>query len=185
MRQTLLYLALALILIPACSGGIGKKNAGQPQAFFGLKEYMQQETQQLSALQPRVLKRISIDGKAEEQVFDSLDYSKELAVFSRSDINKTAWFDKYRVDSTFQAGQLRQATYTALDEKLKTRLMEIEYDEGAVTSVHILNRTESLVADVYQDMYYRAGKGYSLMTKQSTALSDEKEIRVEVAFREL
>ncbi|MCB0570573.1 MAG: hypothetical protein KDC66_12445 [Phaeodactylibacter sp.] len=173
-----------LVVITACEKETGANRNGRPQAFFDLKGYIQKETQRLSSQQPRVLKRISIDGEQEEKTFDTLDYSKELAIFSRSDINKTAWFAKYQADSTFSQGQLQQITYAAKDKKLKTRLLEVRFDgQGAVSDIHISNVTESLVADVRQDLAYQPAEGYSLTTRQSTALSDEKEISVVVKFR--
>lgn len=184
MRQPFVYLLLFLLSATACSKENKEKNSGPPKAFFDLRGYIQGEAERLSEAQPKVIKRISIDGQQEEHTFDSLDYKKELAIFSRSDINKTSWFDKYQVDSTFQDGQLKQVTYTSKDKGLKTNLMEVQYDQGAVSAIHIRNATENQVADVHQEMFYRPKKGYSLASGQSTVLSKEKDVRVEVEFLE-
>ena len=175
-------MALLMAALCGCSRD-GRAPVRLPDAFFDLKGFMESEAQHLSQTQPRALKRIAIDGQSEEKVFDSLDYKKELDIFSRSDINKTAWLDKYQVDSLFQDGKLQLVRYTSQDKSLKTHLLEVKYSGGQVSEVHIQNRTESLVADVGQELWYRPGQGYALSSRQSTALTKEKEIEVEVEFQ--
>lgn len=182
MKKLLLYLAFLVLAVAACSRDGEKPAVRIPDAFFDLKGYMAGEIERLSENQPEVLKRIAIDGRSEEKKFDSLDYRKELDIFSRSDINKTAWLDKYQIDSTFQDGQLRQVTYTSKDKSMKTHLLEVGFSGKQVSQIHIQNRTESIVADVGQEMWYYPGAGYKLLSRQSTALTQEKEVMVEVEF---
>ncbi|MCO6477553.1 MAG: hypothetical protein J5I94_13060 [Phaeodactylibacter sp.] len=182
MKKTLFYLALLALACSSCSGGEGKVGVRIPDAFFDLKGYMENEIRRLSEKQPEVRKRIAIDGRAEEKTLDSLDYKKELDIFSRSGINKVAWLDKYQVDSTFRAGQLRQVAYTSKDKSLKTHLLEVQFSDGEVSQIHVQNRTESIVADVGQEMWYYPGEGYKLVSRQSTALTEEKKVEVEVEF---
>jgi len=182
--RRLIPVCIILLAAAACSDSNSPKKAALPEAFFDLKGYIQGEARRLSETQPNVVKRISIDGREEEKAFDSLDYQKELDIFSRSDINKTAWLDKYQVDSTFRDGQLAQTTYTSKDKSLKTRLLEVQFANGKVSEIHIQNQTESIVADVGQEMWYRPGKGYRLESGQSTALTKEKKVTVEVEFVE-
>lgn len=183
MKKPFLYLAL-LLALTACSGGSEEPAVRIPDAFFDLKGYMEEEARRLSEEQPEALKRIAIDGRSEEKTFDSLDYKKELDIFSRSDINKTAWLDKYQVDSMYRDGRLRQVTYTSKDKSLKTRLLEVSFSGEQVAQIHIRNRTESIVADVGQEMWYYPGEGYKLESRQSTALTAEKKVEVEVEFVE-
>lgn len=182
MKQ-LFFLPAIFLLATACSGPGRGDAPALPESFFDLKGYMQAEIQRLSEAQPRVLKRIAINGQSEEKNFDSLNYQKELDIFSRSDINKMAWLDKYKVDSTFQDGQLSRVTYTAQDKSLKTHLLEVQFSNGQVAGIHVRNQTESIVANVGQDMWYAPGKGYRLESGQSTALTKEKKVAVEVEFQ--
>ncbi|MCB0557682.1 MAG: hypothetical protein H6573_06145 [Lewinellaceae bacterium] len=183
MDKVYLYLAFLTLTAIACSENGQKPGSATPEAFFDLKGYIEQEVQRLSESQPAVLKRIAIDGQKEERAFDSLDYSKELNIFSRSDINKVAWLDKYRADSTFQDGQLSRISYTSKEKGLKTQLLELQFSGGRVSRVHIQNKTESIVADVAQEMWYDPEHGYSLESRQSTALTKEKKVKVEVDFK--
>ncbi|MCO6487551.1 MAG: hypothetical protein J5I98_03985 [Phaeodactylibacter sp.] len=184
MKTPLLYLAIPALVFAGCASGGEEGKHATPDAFFDLKGYMESEIQRLSETQPEVLKRIAIDGRGEEKTFDSLDYEKELDIFSRSDINKVAWLDKYRVDSVYQGGQLARLTYTSKDKDLKTHLLEVRFSDGQVTQVHVQNKTESIVADVGQEIWYQPAKGYRLASRQSTALTEEKEVEVEVEFLE-
>ncbi len=185
MKRILRYLLPAALLIGGCStSGTEPAQGVRPDAFFDLKGFIKEEAQRLSEQQPRVRKRIEVSGKQEVQTFDSLDYSKELDIFSRSDINRVAWLDKYQVDSTFERGQLAKITYTTDDEELKTHRMEIEFDQGKASSIYVRNKTESIVANIEQEMQYRTGEGYWLVSSQSTELSGEKEVKVEAEFLE-
>lgn len=184
MKRPFLYLAFLSLAFTGCASGGEEEGLTAPDAFFDLKGYIKGEIRRLSEIQPEVLKRIAIDGRGEEKTFDSLDYEKELDIFSRSDINKIAWLDKYRVDSVFQGGQLVRLTYTSKDKDLKTHLLEVQFSGGQVTQVHVQNKTESIVADVGQEIWYQPAKGYRLASRQSTALTEEKEVEVEVEFLE-
>jgi len=181
MYRHALILAISALVAAACSRAETGRDA--PKAFFDLKGYMQQEMQRLAELQPKGVKRISLNGKSETHDFDTLDYEKELEVFSRADINRVAWLDKYEVDSIFQDGQLAQLRYRAKEDKLKTRFMEIQYGPSSqVAAVLIQNHTKSMIAEMQQTIEYRHDKGYRLENRQPTLFAKEKQLGIEVQF---
>ncbi|MCI4651473.1 hypothetical protein [Phaeodactylibacter sp.] len=157
--------------------------ANQPDPFFDLEAYIEAQISSLNQKQPKVRKTILVEGQRETQQFDSLDYRTELKTFLNSDINRKAWVDKYKADSTFEGSQLKQVTYTATGADLKTRLLRVKYDQGEVSDIYIENRTNSIVADVRQDLHFQPGQGYRLVTTQETVLSEEQEIEVEVKWQ--
>lgn len=180
--QYLYGLLLGSLLFSSCQGRAGEV-ASQPDPFFDLQAYMKAKIEDLNHRQPKVVKKIEVDGQTESHEFDSLDYQKELQLFKNSDINREAWVDKYAADSTMETGRLKRIVYTATDPDLKTQLLRVEYDEkGEVSGIYIENRTESIVADVRQDLHFTPGEGYRLLTAQQTALSAEKEIEIEVKW---
>lgn len=156
--------------------------ANQAGPFFGLKAYMEEQVEALNQEQPEVRKAILVDGQRETQQFDSLDYQTELKTFINSDINRKAWVDKYEADSTFEGSQLKQVTYKATATDLKTQLLRVKFDEGKVSDIYIENRTNSIVADVRQDLHFQPEEGYRLFTAQETVLSEEQEIEVVVKW---
>ncbi len=181
MKKLLLPLAFAVTLLSACQMRESAKKEG-PTPFFDLKGYMQEQIDELQARQPDAEKRIEVDGQTEAKHFDSLDYQKELRTFLNSEINRKAWFDKYRPDSTFRDGKLQAIEYTTDAEDLKTRLLRVEFAGDTVSRIYIENLTESVVADVTQELLYRPGQGYRLYTAQETALSAEQKVTVEVEW---
>jgi hypothetical protein len=179
--KKIVCIALPLLLLAACQMRESAESGG-PKPFFDLKGYINAQIEALNALQPTLEKRIQVDGQNETQELDSLDYEKELRMFLRSDINRKAWFDKYEVDSTFENGTLESVRYTTDTEDLKTSLLEVEYEQGEVSRIYIENKTESVVADVRQELLYEPGQGYRLFTAQKTAMSSEQEVIVEVEW---
>lgn len=181
MYRLAFILAISALAAAACSRADAGRDA--PKAFFDLEGFMQQEMQRLAKLQPKGVKRISLNGISEAHDFDTLDYEKELAVFSRADINRVAWLDKYEVDSVFQEGSLARLRYRAEEDKLKTRYMEIQYSQsGQVAAVLIQNHTKSMIAEMQQSIEYWPDQGYRLENRQPALFAKEKQLGIEVQF---
>lgn len=180
--SSLLLLALLALFLGSCTQAPQAKSQ-KATPFFDLKGFVAQEIEQLQKQQPQARKQVAVNGQQESLPFDSLNYEKELQVFIRSDINRPAWTDKYKADTILEHGQVRALSYEALAEDLKTRLLSVQFtEEGKVKEIKIENRTQSPVADVRQDLTYTPGNGYRLLTAQSTALSEEKEVEVSVRW---
>jgi hypothetical protein len=176
------FMLLAGLSILAACAKAGEKGAA-PKTFFDLSAYMQQEMQRLDRQQPNATKRIRLNGNSEERHNASINYEQELEVFSRSDINRSSWLDKYTVDSIFQEGQLAQINYLAAAEKLKTRRLEVHFaPDGPVEAIVIHNHTKSMAAELEQKLEYRPAQGYHLENRQSTLLGRDKALEVEVKF---
>ncbi|MEM8908368.1 MAG: hypothetical protein AAGD05_11025 [Bacteroidota bacterium] len=141
-----------LLLLMNC-GPVTEVNQQAP--FFDLKAFFskqQSQHQQIKSFR----KAVQLDGKTEEQVLDDLDVDAELKLFTNSDINKTAWLDKYEVDSLFdQQGHLHHLQYRAKEQQLKTRLLSVAFDNGgAVDSLMIQNASSGLVVQSKETLYY-------------------------------
>ncbi len=172
----------AALIFGRCAEGEGIKE--KPQSpFFDIKAYFQKETERLQSEQPPVKKTVTIGGEKEEQSLDQLDYEKELIVFQDSDINRTSWWDRYDIDSTFNEGQLSAISYSALNENLKTRRVELQFSNAEVQAVFIENETNSLAVNFFQQLRYLPGKGYSIYTRQKVTLSAPEEMKIEVSFK--
>jgi hypothetical protein len=176
-----LFMILIALAVSSCQSSTSEKKV-EADYFFDLEDFMKKEIDQLNARQPLVEKRIVLKDSNELKRLDSLDYNKELALFTKADINRVAWKDKYKADSLYQDEDLVKVTYQALDQDLKTHLLEVSFEKGKVTHVHARAITESIVADVFKDMDYWPGKGYKLTSTQSTALSTETAVEIEAVF---
>ncbi|MFQ5446281.1 MAG: hypothetical protein ACE5FF_05050, partial [Saprospiraceae bacterium] len=119
----------------------------------------------------------------EELVLDDIDFEQELKPFSEADINRPAWTDKYTIDSLFdESNALTKLTYTAIDPKLKTKRVEIDFESNSVSKVFIENSTASAVAKTRQLLTYEPGTGYSIQSTQKVVLTSDDTFFVEVRF---
>jgi len=150
--------------------------------FFDLNTFFEKELEFLSNLK-EINKTVILNGKKEEKTLNDFDLKKDLEIFTDSNINKVAWLDKYKVDSlTNVNGLLEKIIYQALDEKVKTRQLIIEYSSGEVKSISIKNASSNQVALLNQDLKYIPKKGYMILSSQEVSLSDEQKLSVEVEF---
>ncbi len=150
--------------------------------FFDLKGYMSGQVEALKASNPRVKKRVSINGKTEERVSDQINFEEELAIFLNSDINKPAWSDKYSKDSSFAGGQLQNIRYLAKEANLKTQMMQVSFSGGAVSKIELKNRASAAIVTAEETMTYTPGKGYSIVYKEAPALAEAKNFSVDAVF---
>ncbi len=180
----ILFFLMITILLNACQPSAKQQAADQamPLAFFDLKGYFQKEIQRLNQEKPAVTKTVAVNGKSEEKRLQTLDFKEELGVFIQSDINRPDWTDKYRIDSTLQDGQLAALRYQALEDKLRTRKIDIHFFNGKVSEIHIINGGNNIVAGSEQELTYRPRQGYNIRSRQYASLSKDKELSIEVRF---
>lgn len=150
--------------------------------FFDLKGYFEKEIQRLNQAQPKVQKKVMLNDKVEEKQPDRLDFATELGIFVESDINRRDWMDKYHADSTFVNSTLTAIRYTSLDNKLRTRQLDVEFEQNKVSKIHILNGAKTMVAGSQQELTYLPTEGYFIQSLQHTAISKDRSLKVEVTF---
>ncbi len=172
------------ILFSACQevASPTKQAADKPNIFFDLKGFFQKEKARLEKINS-FQKIVSIDGVSEEKTLAKLDFENELSIFIASDINRPAWSDKYKVDSTFtEKNQLTKITYTALDNSLKTKSLSIDFQNNTASKIAIEKSTDNTIAQSKQFLTYNIGKGYTIQSEQTLSLSATKTIRVNVTY---
>lgn len=158
------------------------KQGDTPNIFFDLKGFFQKEKARLEKINS-FKKIVSIDGVSEEKILSKLDFENELSIFIASDINRPAWSDKYKVDSTFtENNQLTKLTYTTLDNSLKTKSLAIDFQNNMASKIAIEKSTENTIAKSKQFLTYDIGKGYAIQSEQTLSLSSTKTIRVNVTY---
>lgn len=176
-----------VVLLNACQSASEQADQApeeMPLAFFDIKGYFSKEKERLVQTQPAVTKKVAINGETEEKKLDSLDFGRELTVFIQSDINRPDWVEKYRIDSVMQGNKLTELHYQALDDKLRTRQIDIIFNNDQVNEIHIEKGGTNIVAGSEQELTYLPGQGYTIKSRQYTALSRDKELSIEVRFRD-
>ncbi len=152
--------------------------------FFDLKTYFSSEVSRLSGIN-NVKKITSVNGNKEILNLDSLNIRTELKIFSDSDINRPAWTDKYLIDSLKNdSGQLLKLIYSTNDEKLKTKKIEIDFEDEAITQIIIEKNASSAISSMNQLLTYIPSKGYLIERQQDVTLGGKNEFKVEVIFED-
>ncbi len=183
MNKLILFLSL-FILSAGCSSPSTDQAANAPKEifFFDLEGFFNEEIKKLNGAQLSVEKILDINGQSETLKMDSLNLEKELAAFRQSDINKTSWSDKYQGDTSLTNGQIKEITYTALEEDLKTRNINLQFTNGQVDKITINNEVDSPVLKSKQLLIYQVAQGYSISQQQKIRLMKENNLKVEVRF---
>lgn len=155
---------------------LSKKN------YFDIVSFFEKEKERLSENE-HFVKITSVNGISEKREVAQIDLEKELNIFSKSDINRPAWSDKYSVDSLFNDGDMLTALhYETLDAKLRTHEIRIEFKGGEVSKIKIKNRAKTTIADNEQSLLYEPSLGYSIESRQKVRTIDKAVLRVEVKF---
>ena len=169
-------------LIASCAPeGSPKEEMDSKPLFFDVKAFFDKEIDALNEKQPQVRKILVLNGAREEFQTDSLDFSNELSLFLNSEINKASWRDSYQADTTLGENQLiEQTRYTALDDKLQTRLVAVQYHNQIPSIIRIVNKTKNIILTATQELIYEAGVGFSIDQVQQLKFRTENKVRVEV-----
>lgn len=175
-------LILACLSQSGCGSPTQNADVNLPSPFFDLKAFFNREIERLQNEQPRVRKTVGIDGKKETQILDSLNYVEDLNIFLQADINRSAWWDKYAVDSTLAEGKLQSIRYAAKTEDLKTRSLIIDFSGDQVRQVEIENRTDGPTARLNQHLVYKPAWGYHIQSSQKVTFSRPQEMTIDVVF---
>lgn len=188
--QSTMYRLLigSLILFSAAACGQPKAPADQPEqdTFFSLLRYFEAEADHLAAANVRVNKQITINGKTEAHDAMQIDFTDEFLLYRNADINRVAWLDKYRADSTFANGQLVQLDYQSLDKELDTEHIRIAFDptHATVLELAVVRTTQSALATNRQELAYTPGKGYLIRTHQTGMIGQPTTVEIAGTFVE-
>ncbi len=83
--------------LSACNEEIKEK---QPKKYFDLKGLVEKQIKTLNVQKPVVQKVVIIADSSENQSVKTIDWSKELELFTQADLNKPAFIQSYQVDSS-------------------------------------------------------------------------------------
>ena len=182
MRLFIVFFIINIFLSACNEVATPTKQGDKPNIFFDLKGFFQKEKARLEKINA-FKKIVSINGVSEEKMLDKLDFENELSIFIASDINRPAWSDKYKIDSTFTAtSQLQKITYTALDNSLKTKMLTVDFQNNQASKIAIEKSTDNTIAQSKQSLSYHIDKGYTIQSEQTLSLSTAKTIIVNVTF---
>ena len=161
-------LLLVLIAFSACTQEKKEKPALH---FFAIRSYFEKQITDLTNQHTSLQKRITKDGTSEEKIQAQPDWKKELRPFTDCDINRPAWFKGYRID-TLQTISETHLLYTALEEKLAVRKMDIALLQDSVQSITIMLEKKNAYFNSSQSLMYIPGKSYRINGSQKVIMAD-------------
>ena len=168
-------LAVACLIFASCSGA----EQVRERKFVDIHGYVSDEIKHLEKQKVSVNKTVSRNGVSESKKNFSPDWNTELTLFSDSDINKPAWRDSYRVDS-----DSNQTSYTALDNKLRTRSILIKKNNsGKITELAIVNRTSNYLYSSSEELLYIPDSLYRIIKKQDVILLGKNNYEISGFFQ--
>lgn len=155
-------LALVCFMFVSCQEAeqVGKSR------FQDIKEYFSEEVNRLEKQKTTVNKTVRKNGISETQENISPVWATELSLFSESDINKPAWRESYSVHKNSTI-----ISYTALDNKLRTRTIRIKTNKmGKLIELAVVNRTKNYLYTSSEQLLYIPDSLYSIIKMQNVIL---------------
>ena len=177
-------LALISFLVISCQTTSNNSDSNKSNSsFFDLPTYFQSEMDRLQSVKS-VNKKVSVNGEQEEKEIVDWDASVDLQPFKDLSINKSAWADKYQVD-TIKPDTLGVyfIKYTALDEKLQIRDVQVGFNTSGPNAILVNKKIETPIAETEQRLSYIAEQGFSITSQQSTLFKGDYDASVEVRWK--
>jgi len=178
----LLCALCGFILLSSCSKEHEEKKS-EPGKFFDLVAYFYIEATALDRLKPEIKKRIIKDGEKETKILsDSIDWKKELKIFSDCGINKPAWKESFTSD-TSKTEHTAIITYTTSDEKIPVKEIRIITDSlWQPIEISIKRNAKNFLYTSEQTLVYNPRKYYSLTSEMHVRWTFETKFSVEGLF---
>jgi len=147
-------------------------------------DFMEEEKKWMVNDKISLTKILALNGEKDTIYIVQPNFTSELDVFIKSDINKPSLYDKYSVDSLVSSGKLYKIIYTAKDEMAKTRKLSIQFDsQNKVGLIDIRLFNGSPITKNVQHLIYRPKAGYVIKDEQYF-MGNKDEIMVEGSFKQ-
>lgn len=147
-------------------------------------DFMEEEKKWMVNDKISLTKILSLNGETDTLYIVQPNFTSELDVFIKSDINRTSLSDKYSVDSLVSSGRLYKIIYIAKDEKVNTRKLSIQFDsQNKVERIDIRLFNGSPITKNVQHLIYRPNIGYIIKDEQYF-MGNKDEIMVEGFFKQ-
>lgn len=153
------FLLLPLTFLMACKAPAAKQ---QTLEYPDIKGYFKKEIRRLEKKKPLIEKTVHLNTQKETNSLTNIKWNEELSLFLESDINKPAFKGLYK-----KGKQEELITFTALDEKLKTREIEITYSQaGTIKRIAIKNHTQNNLFTSDEFLEYYPDSLYQIVKRQ-------------------
>jgi hypothetical protein len=168
---------LLFLLLTSCSS----RSESQPKGWiFDLSEFVENIAAEYTGR--TAIKKIQINGNIEEKEV-KLDLAKELGPLERSDVNILSLMDRYRCDTVFFMTDSVKITHEALDDKLRTRRIEVIKRGNEVSRIYVHNSYKSLISSSEETIEWKSDGKYYLTKTDKSVFRDPTNLNIEVVVR--
>lgn len=161
------------ILISGCT--LDNASKVKPDYYFDLELFFKAEAKKLNKSNNIIHKTVTHNGITELKKLQIKNWEDELALFIQSDINKPAWEEAYQIDSS----KTDIITYKAIEDDLKTRLIEVKFKKGKPSQIKILNKSSNYLYQTKEMLAYYPDSLYSIKKEQKVTILGENNYQIE------
>ncbi|WP_432711742.1 hypothetical protein [Pedobacter sp.] len=165
------FAACSLLFMLSC--GHAEQQKQQPQHYFNLKGYFEQEALRLNKKNALVQKTVAVNEAMETKAVHIADWNKEFANFIDADINKSAWQGFFKVTKN-----KNQEIYTATQEKVIVKKLLITRKENKIVAIKVLLNTSNYLYQSTDSLSYYPDSLYEISKTQKIRLMGQKKYNI-------
>lgn len=155
-------LIFTVLLFSSCSSA-NDEPAQKHLYFFDLAGYFKQQASSLK--DKKIVKTVTKNADSETKRLVIENWQQELQLFTDADINKPAWKNSYRKDSTANT-----LIYTATDPELRVQKIEIRLSGKTPTKIVIDAKSKNLLYHNKETMIFIPDSLYQITKHQKVVL---------------
>ena len=134
--------------------------------YVDLKGIIEAEILKLKRAKARVNKTVMHNGQSESLSNIEVKWEDELALFNESDINKSAWQNRYRVIEKTGITE-----FQAIDSNLRTKVIVVRYNQNKEpVYIHIKNQTNNSLYQTSEILSFIPDSIYTIIKDQKVIL---------------
>ncbi len=175
------FLLLCFLIASSCSG---RKDNAQPNSFFSLKSYFNQQIDALQKSGADIIKKTSVDNEATEEyrIVDA-DWRREFDSFIAADISGEEFTNAYRIDTADEKTDsihiAKTIRYTAIDNEQRIRLIVVQLDSADhISRIEIEAYKKSVFSIVTESLVYVPMKYFTITNYEDSGWLGKNELKV-------
>lgn len=170
-----------LLLFIACKKQGTDNTVNSKKIYFDLSKVVQNDIYNNQTHQISETKNITINGKHETKIIDTVDWKNELTILNDCDINKPDWAGKYTV---LQFKDKHQVCYTANTSKLPVQKITVQFkpNDSIPERIEIEKKIGNFLFSNEQNIVYFPQQYFKVNASQRAVFMQDFNSQVEVIF---
>ncbi len=124
-------------------------------------------------------KTLTLQDNTEIKVIESVNWENELSPIKAASIHKTAWKDKFKIDTVFLDGkQISSIEYTCQNNQIPIRSLKVKYKNNSPYKYEIERKNDNMLFKSQQDITFDIEKGYTVSGYQKAMILSKHNYKV-------